>query len=102
MRARSSATCAFAAAALAGLALAHAQAGAQANVASPWVELHNARVRLLAGPAAAKVQAEKSYLAGVEITLGEGWKTYWRMPGDAGVPPSFDWSGSTNVASVEV
>ncbi|MFK7945624.1 MAG: protein-disulfide reductase DsbD domain-containing protein, partial [Paracoccaceae bacterium] len=28
--------------------------------------------------------------------------TYWRDPGEAGVPPSFDWSGSQNVALVEV
>ena len=32
----------------------------------------------------------------------QGWKTYWRMPGDAGIPPQFDWSGSQNVKSVEV
>jgi len=31
-----------------------------------------------------------------------GWKTYWRYPGDAGVPPRFDWSGSENLASAEV
>ena len=34
--------------------------------------------------------------------LAEGWKTYWRMPGDAGVPPLFDWAGSTNVATIKV
>jgi DsbC/DsbD-like thiol-disulfide interchange protein len=100
MSAARTATCAFVAAALAGAAAAHGQAPAQANPASSWVELHNARVRLLAGPSAAK--AAKSYLAGVEIALGEGWKTYWRMPGDAGVPPNFDWTGSTNVASLQV
>ena len=44
----------------------------------------------------------KAYLAGVEITLAEGWKTYWRTPGDAGVPPAFDWTGSTNVAAIKV
>jgi DsbC/DsbD-like thiol-disulfide interchange protein len=76
------------------------QAAAEPNPATPWVELNNARARLVAGPPAAK--AAKSYLAGVEITLGEGWKTYWRMPGDAGVPPMFDWTGSTNVASLKV
>ena len=70
------------------------------NLASPWVELHAARVRLLAGPPAEK--SAKSYLAGVEITLAEGWKTYWRTPGDAGVPPLFDWTGSTNVATIKV
>ncbi len=42
-------------------------------------------------------------LAFVEIELEPGWKTYWRTPGDAGgLPPSFDWSKSSNVASVEV
>lgn len=40
--------------------------------------------------------------AGFRILLDEGWKTYWRSPGDAGLPPQMDWSGSTNVASVEV
>ena len=68
----------------------------EANLASPWVELANARVRLLAGPA--DMRAGQSYLAGVELLLADGWKTYWRMPGDAGVPPSFDWAGSRNVA----
>ena len=27
--------------------------------------------------------------------------TYWRDPGDAGVPPTFDFAGSDNVANVE-
>ncbi len=40
--------------------------------------------------------------SGVHITMQEGWKTYWRVPGDGGVPPSFDWSGSDNVASTSV
>lgn len=40
--------------------------------------------------------------AGLDITLDKGWKTYWRMPGDAGVPPQFEWSGSKNVRSVTV
>ena len=35
--------------------------------------------------------------------MPEGWKTYWRNPGDAGgVPPSFDWSKSENLAGAEV
>ncbi|MGE0006155.1 MAG: protein-disulfide reductase DsbD domain-containing protein [Parvibaculaceae bacterium] len=40
--------------------------------------------------------------AGLDITLDRGWKTYWRMPGDAGVPPQFDWSRSRNVESATV
>jgi DsbC/DsbD-like thiol-disulfide interchange protein len=38
----------------------------------------------------------------LEITLEPGYKTYWRTPGDSGVPPSFDWSKSDNLASVTV
>lgn len=40
--------------------------------------------------------------AGVDIRLAPGWKTYWRVPGDSGVPPTFDWSGSSNLAAAEV
>ncbi len=42
------------------------------------------------------------YMAAVELQLAPGWKTYWRSPGDAGIPPSFDWSGSENVKSVRL
>jgi DsbC/DsbD-like thiol-disulfide interchange protein len=41
-------------------------------------------------------------IAGVEFRLAPGWKTYWRAPGDAGIPPSFDWSGSENVAHARI
>lgn len=43
-----------------------------------------------------------SRLAAVRITLNPGWKTYWRAPGDAGIPPRFDWSGSGNLSGVAV
>jgi DsbC/DsbD-like thiol-disulfide interchange protein len=82
---------------LAGAAAAQSRAPAQA---SGWTELLNARARLIGGAPA--VRGAPSYLAGVEIALDEGWKTYWRMPGDAGVPPNFDWLGSSNVAAVTV
>ncbi|MFD1882664.1 protein-disulfide reductase DsbD domain-containing protein [Paracoccus pacificus] len=39
-------------------------------------------------------------IAAFQILLEPGWKTYWRNPGDAGVPPVFDWSASANVAGV--
>lgn len=38
---------------------------------------------------------------GVLIELEPGWKTYWRMPGEAGVPPEFTWKTSAP-ARVEV
>lgn len=43
-----------------------------------------------------------THMAGIQISLANGWKTYWRAPGDAGIPPQFDWSGSKNLAGVEL
>jgi suppressor for copper-sensitivity B len=34
--------------------------------------------------------------------LTPGWHTYWRSPGDAGIPPSIDWKGSNNFAGAEI
>lgn len=39
---------------------------------------------------------------GVRLNFGPGWKTYWKSPGDAGLPTEFDWSGSSNVVDAEV
>lgn len=41
-------------------------------------------------------------LLGLQIKLDKGWKTYWRSPGDAGLPPRFSWSESDNIESVEI
>lgn len=65
---------------------------------SPWVDAAHSRVRLLDGD----TENGETMLAGIQIRLDEGWKTYWRSPGDSGVPPSFDWSGSSNLKSAEV
>jgi DsbC/DsbD-like thiol-disulfide interchange protein len=40
--------------------------------------------------------------AGFEIALAPGAITYWRDPGEAGIPPTFDFSGSQNLARAEV
>ncbi len=42
------------------------------------------------------------YMSGLNLTLAPHWKTYWRAPGEAGIPPQFDWSGSQNVGSVRL
>ncbi|MEM9736589.1 MAG: protein-disulfide reductase DsbD domain-containing protein [Pseudomonadota bacterium] len=39
---------------------------------------------------------------GLALDLAPGWKTYWRSPGEAGIPPRFDWEGSANLARIEV
>jgi len=38
----------------------------------------------------------------VRITLAKGWKTYWRVGGENGLPPSFDWQRSENLAGVSI
>jgi DsbC/DsbD-like thiol-disulfide interchange protein len=43
----------------------------------------------------------KTYQLGLEIKLDEGWKTYWRVPGDGGIPPSITIMGE-NVADVVI
>lgn len=60
-----------------------------------------AKVRLLVS-GNTNTNSAPVFRGGVEIVLTPGWKTYWRYPGDAGIPPRFDWSGSENVAKVEV
>lgn len=40
------------------------------------------------------------HMAALRIRLADGWKTYWRAPGDAGIPPSLNWKGSGNLAGV--
>jgi DsbC/DsbD-like thiol-disulfide interchange protein len=57
-----------------------------------WALTAKSQARLIAGG---------GDLAGFEIALSPGAITYWRDPGDAGLPPTLDFSGSDNVASVE-
>ena len=78
--------------------------------ASRWDGDARSAVRLIAGaPAAGKNLPGQSLpdkglpvRAGVEVRLKAGWHTYWRYPGDAGVPPRFDFAGSDNVKAVTV
>ena len=69
--------------------------------ASPWDGSDRAAVRLIAGAPTKHVGAT-IHRAGIEIRLAPGWKTYWRYPGDSGLPPRFDFSKSRNVKSVTV
>ena len=41
-------------------------------------------------------------MAALRFELAPGWKTYWRAPGEAGIPPRFDWRGSRNLGAVEI
>jgi DsbC/DsbD-like thiol-disulfide interchange protein len=70
---------------------------AHAQDASPWQQDGHSATRLLAGSRSGAV-----LLGGIAFQLQPGWKTYWRTPGDSGVPPRFDFSKSDNVEAVTV
>jgi DsbC/DsbD-like thiol-disulfide interchange protein len=80
--------------AMVGLVLATA---AVAGEAPPWIQGHHSRARLVAGGADGTAR-----LAAIEIVLDPGFKTYWRSPGESGLPPAFDWAGSENLSAAEV
>jgi DsbC/DsbD-like thiol-disulfide interchange protein len=82
---------------VAALYVACAASEVRAEDASPWQRDAHSAVRLLAGSRSGTV-----LLGGVAIQLQPGWKTYWRTPGDSGVPPRFDFSKSDNVEAVTV
>ena len=35
-------------------------------------------------------RTDGKHVSALHIELNDGWKTYWRAPGDAGIPPHFD------------
>jgi DsbC/DsbD-like thiol-disulfide interchange protein len=72
--------------------------------------LTTAAVTAFAGPPEDVVQIEVlpgwrtesgTQMAALRLTLAPGWKTYWRAPGEGGIPPAFGWAGSQNVASTQ-
>ncbi|ESY73342.1 hypothetical protein NKJ90_28105 [Mesorhizobium sp. M0051] len=61
---------------------------------SAWYNSEGGKVRLVTSGQpddAGRIQGV------LDIALKPGWKTYWRDPGDAGVPPQLDISASTNI-----
>jgi DsbC/DsbD-like thiol-disulfide interchange protein len=87
------------AALIAGGIVAISGATARATDESPWNEDVRSAIRLISGT---NKNGDAHLRAGVEIKMQPGWKTYWRYPGDSGVPPHFDFSGSENLKAATV
>lgn len=92
---------AFILAAVSALALSGAAVLAPAHTRAEAKEMRPApsdmaRVTLLPGWRTAK----GTHMAALRVELAPGWKTYWRAPGDAGIPPQFGWDGAENIADV--
>ena len=67
---------------------------------SPWKSADYVQVKL--SGAVEGVGQEAQIDAALEVQLAKGWHSYWRMPGDGGLAPVFDWSASENVEDVEL
>lgn len=68
-------------------------------IESPWSTQDDMQIRLLGSNDA--LSREAGYRAAVQIRLGSGWHTYWRSSGESGLPPRFNWSGSSNLSAAE-
>jgi len=77
------------------IALAALPAAARA-ARSDWSIVDEAQLRVLLNPAGGGVEG------GIEIVLEPGWYTYWKNPGETGVPPVFDFTGSENIGQLQV
>ena len=84
---------------LAGSLSAASLAGPAFASSSDWFQTDGGRVRLVT---TGKPTADGKLQGILDIDLKPGWKTYWREPGDAGVPPQIDITGSINIAGAEL
>jgi len=75
--------------------------GSEAHAqASPWAANERGAVRLVS--AVIGTGRDRALEIGLEFRLKPGWKTYWRVPGESGMPPRLDWEGSANFAGATV
>jgi suppressor for copper-sensitivity B len=82
------------------VAAAIAFSGAAEAAATDWVGDQHAEARLVTAVEA--TGSSRVIDAGLEIKVPPGWHTYWRTPGDAGIPTVIDWTGSTNLAHSQI
>jgi suppressor for copper-sensitivity B len=68
--------------------------------ATNWVGDSRAAVRLIT--ATDHIAADSTLEAGLEFRFAKGWHGYWRTPGDAGIPPTVDWSASENISGADI
>tara|TARA_Y100000996_G_C22549829_1_gene653306 strand:- start:80 stop:1993 length:1914 start_codon:yes stop_codon:yes gene_type:complete len=67
---------------------------------SEWSDNNEAKVRIISPNS--HNNNEALITLGLEYKLLEGWKTYWKSPGDGGFPQDIDWSKSTNISNIEI
>lgn len=85
---------------LAGLLPSDVLSAGGTGLLNQWVLTHASQTRLIANRTGISDPAD--IVLGLHIKLDKGWKTYWRNPGDSGLPPQFNWSEADNIAHVEI
>lgn len=66
---------------------------------SEWASSDYVQARLISSQNG--VGEAKPFRAGLQVRIEKGWHAYWRMPGEAGLPPTLDWANSKNLAGTE-
>jgi DsbC/DsbD-like thiol-disulfide interchange protein len=66
---------------------------------SDWFEVEGGKVRIVSS---GLPDAQGRLRGAIEIELHPGWKTYWRDPGEAGIPPHLEVGRSLNVSDAEI
>ncbi len=75
-------------------------AGSAVAASSSWAKTDHVEARLVSAVSGTGDLAMMP--TGVEVKLDGDWKTYWRSPGDAGLPPTLDWNGSQNLGAANL
>ncbi len=66
---------------------------------SEWVKTPYGQARLLV---AGVLPQQETFTAGLEVEIEPGWKTYWRTPGAAGIPPKLIWEDPSGINNIEL
>ncbi|WP_395826822.1 protein-disulfide reductase DsbD family protein [Elstera sp.] len=74
-------------------------AGGARAASTDWQGDGNAAVRLLTATEA--VGGVDRVTLALEFRFAPGWHGYWRTPGEAGLPPTLDWTGTQNLISAD-
>ena len=82
------------------IAISMAAANNADSAASGWISTDFSQVRMITSRDSVAGNTELD--VGIQVRLESGWKTYWRHPGNAGIPIEFDWAASENVAQTKL
>jgi DsbC/DsbD-like thiol-disulfide interchange protein len=64
--------------------------------ATPWQDVSpGTRLRIISSDVR---QPDGTTLVGLELDMPDSYKTYWRLPGESGIPTELDIAGSTGLA----